>query len=189
MPQEFLIDTIHQTPLKYSGAVKDWKHTEDGKKPVISTVSTTLRGVLTPGSKLFPYEITDENIKKITGIGRADVYVLVPTHDIPEYSGRDYKQSLYNKHLSGGDSETIRQLNDEIERKDDELNRLRNQLDKAQAEEEEQSDSGSSGPPMLKCAVCKEKSRKSSWDSSDQNKEGYCPSCGQGVSDNANRVN
>lgn len=187
-----VIDTIHENPLKWTGSIKDFNRTDRGKQPIIKKKTTSLWNVLWPGrwnADLYPYELDPStNIKRISGVASTDIVLLIPSKNIPEYSEKDYKNSFYHNHLETGDSQRIEALEDDLKEEQQKVNRLRRQLDKEREDDDDDKES-SSGPPMLECRVCDKSSRKSSWESDDQNDEEYCPKCGSGVMDNAKRVN
>jgi hypothetical protein len=193
MTKPFILDTIHETPLLYSGAEVDWEHTDRGKKPVIDKMSTSSKEVLVPGVssvELFPYELTDKNIKRVSGVGKADIIMLKPTKDIPEYTTRDYRNSFYSKHMNPEGSQEHEELLDELEQLRQERNRLQKKVDEETSEEEEQVNQNSrSGPPMLECDFCDKTSRESDFQDGDKKGEGICPKCGQGTIENAKEVN
>lgn len=188
-----VIDMVHPSPNTWDGVIKDWDHEENGRKrPVIKKSSNSLMEVLSPfrwSADLYPYKLVDDNVIHISNSEGFDVVILIPDTDIPDYSQKDFKNSFYAKNISGSEGSRLQKLRTTINEKEDEIQRLQRELDKAKSEEEEKKSSGSSGPPMHECSYCEDSSRKQDWKDSDKNKEDFCPKCGQGSFDNAKKVN
>lgn len=192
MTQKFIFDMIHENPMKYSGVKKDWKHTDQGKKPVIKPKTTSVSEILLPwkwNDTVYPYELQDKNFKHVSGVGEVEMIVLIPTPDIPNYTDRDYRNSFYVSKMNQDESKRVQKLREELDEKEEELKTLRRDLDAAKAEEEESTDSQGSGPLMLECNFCSKSSRKSAWEDEEKEGEEFCPKCGQGTMSNAKQVN
>lgn len=187
-----VIDTIHEDPMKWTGTIKDWVRTDYGKKPVIKKKSQSLKQVLWPGdweAEVYPYELDSEkNIRTITGLSGSDIVLLVPDKSIRDYTELDFRNSFYFQHLDQEESKRVESLEDEISEKQAEIERLQKKLDNEREKNDSSSSSSSSGVSKLECNYCDKTSRKSKWESSDDNDEGFCPKCGQGTQSNATKV-
>lgn len=190
--EAIVIDTVHENPMKWTGTIKDWVQTDHGKKPVIKKKSQSLKEVLWPGdwsAEVYPYELdTEKNIRTITGLPGSDIVLLVPDTKIREYSRKDYENSFYSKHLDQEESKRVESLESEIDEKQAEIERLNKKLDNEREENSSSNKSSSSGITKLECNYCDKTSRKSKWESDDDNDEGFCPKCGQGTQSNATKV-
>jgi rubrerythrin len=190
--EPLVIDFIHESPIDWSGGVKDWEHTDEGKKPVINKMYTSRKekySFLTSASstEVYPHPLQDKNIQRVSGVGRADVIVLIPTPDLPHYSDRDYENSFYSQHMESANSERVEALLDEIDQLEEEKAQLQKKLEDAQSDDEDSS--SSSGPSKFKCDYCGTESPKSAYKDEDRNGKDFCPSCGNGKLDDAKQVN
>lgn len=174
MTKEYIINLFHNDFLSYTGYKKEFKaHEDGGVVPVVMPIGSFRT------AKKFPYRIDrDKNIMSYD-IGDYRVSFLIPTKDVSGLSEQELEQSIYYE-LFGEDSkqEQIDNLEETIESKEDEIGRLKNRLDNATQEEEEEgkSDTGNSANQMLTCSRCGEESSKQNW----QRNQGWCPKCQEG---------
>jgi hypothetical protein len=192
MTQEaIVIDTIHENPMKWAGTIKDWSRTDRGKIPIIKKKTSSLKDVFWPGNwkaEKYPYRLDQDNIKRVTGVRGSDVVFLIPDTSIPNYTEKDYMNSFYYQHIDQDESERIKKLQDDLQDKEQEIQRLRKKLDEAKEDDSGSTSSSSSTSSKLKCSYCDSTSKRKDWVSSEKKQQDFCPKCGQGNKDNAMEV-
>ena len=77
-------------------------------------------------------------------------------------------------------------MQEDLKDKEQEIQRLRRQLEQEKDKNSSSSNSGSSQTSSkYECSYCDSVSKERDWSSSEKNKQGFCPKCGQGTKDNA----
>jgi len=173
MSKTFYVNLFHNGFFRYSGFKKERKPSENGGfHPVMVPTTTSLVKAVKRTAKMFPYRLTDENIRSF-GSNEFEIAFLIPTENVPNLSQNDIEESLYYK-LTGSDEERLSELRSQVSDLEDKLGKKNKKIRELQSEEEERNKGGSNGSrKSLRCPQCGASNGKSLW----ERNNGECPDC------------